>query len=75
MPIGKKLRQLAMLETDDDAGVQGRKFVTAIARAFEILRSFRPGEGALGNSELSSATGLPKATVSRLTHTLPGLDI
>ena len=73
VPIEKKRRQLAMLATDDDAGVQDRKFVTAIGRAFEILRAFRPGEGALGNSELSSATGLPKATVSRLTHTLTRL--
>jgi DNA-binding IclR family transcriptional regulator len=50
--------------------VHDRKFVTAIGRAFEILRAFRPGEGPLSNIELSNATGLPKATVSRLAHTL-----
>ncbi|MFG1321206.1 IclR family transcriptional regulator [Xanthobacter autotrophicus] len=57
---------------DDSAesAAQDRKFVAAIGRAFEILRAFRPGEGPLGNNELSVATGLPKATVSRLTHTL-----
>ncbi|MFG1191840.1 IclR family transcriptional regulator [Xanthobacter flavus] len=57
---------------DDSAesAAQDRKFVAAIGRAFEILRAFRPGEGPLGNNELSAATGLPKATVSRLTHTL-----
>lgn len=56
-------------DVDESAG-QDPKFVAAIGRAFEILRAFRPGEGALGNSELSFITGLPKATVSRLTHTL-----
>ncbi len=50
-----------------------RKFITALARGFEILRAFRPGCGALGNQELSAATGIPKATVSRLTHTLEEL--
>jgi DNA-binding IclR family transcriptional regulator len=50
-----------------------RKFITALARGFEILRAFQPGGGALGNQELSVATGIPKATVSRLTHTLEEL--
>ena len=52
-----------------DAG-KDRKFVTALARGLEILRCFRPGEGYLGNQQLVQRTGLPKATVSRLTHTL-----
>lgn len=47
-----------------------RKFVTALARGLEILRCFRAGERYLGNQELVNRTGLPKATVSRLTHTL-----
>ncbi|PWJ20597.1 IclR family transcriptional regulator [Jannaschia seohaensis] len=50
-----------------------RKFITALARGFEILRAFQPGGGALGNQELSVATGIPKATVTRLTHTLEEL--
>lgn len=50
-----------------------RRFITALARGFEILRAFKPGGGALGNQELSEATGIPKATVSRLTHTLAEL--
>lgn len=50
-----------------------RKFITALARGFEILRAFQPGGGALGNQDLSAATGIPKATVSRLTHTLEEL--
>ncbi|MGE3712302.1 MAG: helix-turn-helix domain-containing protein, partial [Hyphomicrobiaceae bacterium] len=65
-------REALELEADDNGG-QDRKFVAAIGRAFEILRAFRPGEGPLGNNELSAATGLPKATVSRLTHTLTRL--
>ncbi|WP_454693436.1 IclR family transcriptional regulator [Achromobacter aegrifaciens] len=56
-----------------EIGGQDRKFVGAISRAFEILRAFRPGEGPLGNNALAAATGLPKATVSRLTHTLTRL--
>jgi len=54
-------------------GVEDRRFVTALARGFEILRAFKPGGGALGNQDLSSVTGIPKATVSRLTHTLAEL--
>ncbi|MDD9731410.1 IclR family transcriptional regulator [Mameliella sp. AT18] len=49
------------------------KFVSTIGRAFEILRAFKPGGGPLGNAELSAATQIPKATVSRLTHTLTAL--
>jgi DNA-binding IclR family transcriptional regulator len=47
-----------------------RKFVTALARGLEILRCFQPGEPALSNQEIAERTGLPKPTVSRLTHTL-----
>lgn len=50
-----------------------RQFVTALARGLEILRSFEPGDSGLGNQELSERTGLPKPTVSRLTHTLRSL--
>ena len=67
---GKQQRANEELGELDDVAGQDRKFVAAIGRAFEILRAFRPGEGPLGNNELSNATGLPKATVSRLTHTL-----
>lgn len=47
-----------------------RKFVTALARGFEVIRAFEKNPGALGNSELSIITGIPKATISRLTYTL-----
>lgn len=47
-----------------------RQFVTALSRGLEVLRAFRPGEVVLGNQEIAERTGLPKPTVSRLTHTL-----
>ena len=47
-----------------------RQFVVALYRGLEILRCFRPTDKALGNQELAQRTGLPRATVSRLTYTL-----
>jgi DNA-binding IclR family transcriptional regulator len=47
-----------------------RQFVTALGRGLEILRVFEPQDGPLGNQELAERTGLPKPTVSRITHTL-----
>lgn len=47
-----------------------RTFVTALARGLDILRCFNPGEAELSNNDFSERTGLPKATVSRLTYTL-----
>ena len=51
-----------------------RNFVTALARGLEVLRCFRQNDGALTNTDFSERTGLPKATVSRLTHTLCELE-
>lgn len=56
---------------DEDA--QDRQFVTALARGLEVLRAFGPSDIGLGNQELAERTGLPKPTVSRLTHTLTRL--
>lgn len=64
-----------------DAGLPGaadetakdRQFVTALARGLEVLRCFQPGDVGLGNQEIALRTGLPKPTVSRLTHTLTRL--
>ena len=50
-----------------------RHFVTALARGLEILRCFRKGELGLTNADFAERTGLPKATVSRLTFTLTRL--
>lgn len=50
-----------------------RDFVTALARGLEVLGCFRRGEPLLGNGEIAARCGLPKSTVSRLTHTLARL--
>ena len=70
------LAEAVFLEREDaipQDAASDRKFITALARGFEILRAFKPGGGPLGNQELSRVTGIPKATVSRLTHTLSEL--
>lgn len=54
--------------------LKDRNFVTALARGLELLRCFRGGEVSLSNSDFSERTGLPKATIFRLTHTLCALD-
>jgi len=60
---------------DDEPEQAGkdRNFVTALARGLELLRAFGAGEEYLGNAELSSRTGIPRPTVSRLTYTLTQL--
>lgn len=45
----------------------------SLTRGLEILRSFTAEDTTLGNQELIERTGLPKATVSRLTATLASL--
>lgn len=56
-----------------EESIKDRQFVTALARGLELLRCFTPRESQLGNQELAKRTGLPKPTVSRLTHTLTRL--
>lgn len=58
---------------ENDEELKDRQFVTALARGLELLRCFTPRESLLGNQELAKKTGLPKPTVSRLTHTLTRL--
>ena len=60
-----------MQEKDEE--LKDRQFVTALARGLELLRCFTPRESLLGTQELAKKTGLPKPTVSRLTHTLTRL--
>lgn len=45
----------------------------SLTRGLEILRSFTAEDTTLGNQDLIERTGLPKATVSRLTATLVSL--
>lgn len=49
------------------------QFVSAVARAFSVLRCFEHGGPYLGNQEIARRTGLPKPTVSRFTFTLSAL--
>lgn len=58
-------RSAAAAAAEDD-----RQFVTALWRGLEVLSAFRAGEPALTNQTLAERTGLPKPTVSRLSHTL-----
>ena len=44
--------------------------IQVVARAFDILRCFEGHDARLGNLEISKRCGLPRSTVSRLTHTL-----
>ena len=62
------------MEFGSDLEGKDRNFVTALARGLGILRCFRRGDLTLTNSDFSERTGLPKATISRLTHTLCELD-
>jgi len=61
-------------ELNDIDGDDDRKFVSALARGLDILRAFRPHETTLTNLEIATRTGLPKPTISRLTHTLCKLE-
>jgi DNA-binding IclR family transcriptional regulator len=44
--------------------------IQVVSRAFDVLRCFEGHETRLGNLEISNRCGLPRSTVSRLTHTL-----
>jgi len=48
----------------------GRAGVLTVQRGMQVLRAFRSDRTPLSNAEIVRRTGLPKATVSRLTSTL-----
>lgn len=50
-----------------------RRFVNALARGLAVLRCFKPQDRWLAHQEIARRTGLPQATVSRLTFTLTSL--
>ena len=52
-----------------DLGGEG-DVIQVVSRAFDVLRCFEGHEARLGNLEISNRCGLPRSTVSRLTHTL-----
>jgi DNA-binding IclR family transcriptional regulator len=47
-----------------------RQFASTLERGLRVLQCFSVDSPELGNTEITVRTGLPKATVSRLTHTL-----
>ncbi len=47
-----------------------KQFATTLARGLSLLACFTPQEPILANRDLAERTGLPRATVSRLTYTL-----
>ncbi|MCB1408671.1 MAG: IclR family transcriptional regulator [Rhodobacteraceae bacterium] len=55
---------------NDDETPDDPKFVSALSRGLSLLRAFRPSEVWLSNHAFAQRTGLPKATVTRLTYTL-----
>ncbi|WP_087720606.1 IclR family transcriptional regulator [Salinicola salarius] len=61
------------INDDQATNAKDRNFITALSRGLELLRAFGAGEEYLGNAELSSRTGIPRPTVSRLTYTLTQL--
>lgn len=65
----RRPRQTDPDESGDENLVDGQ-FVVALSRGLEILRSFRAGVPRMSNHDFAEKTGLPKPTISRLTHTL-----
>lgn len=63
-------------QINPDEPSEGGKTNNAVSliRGLAILRAFGPGDSTLGNQELMERTGLPKATISRLTQALSELD-
>jgi DNA-binding IclR family transcriptional regulator len=68
----KKRSDHSISATLDEAREDAR-FVTALSRGLDVLRSFRKGDHGLGNQDLAERSGLPKSTISRLTYTLAAL--
>jgi len=65
------MRRLRPEETSLELG--DRQFVIALARGLRVLQAFSVGDARLSNAELARRTGLPRPTISRLTHTLSKL--
>ena len=55
------------------ATAEDRRFITSLARGLALLRCFKPQDRWLAHQELVRRTGLPHATVSRLSFTLTSL--
>src|SRR4029079_1882050 len=62
----ERLSRQGMLAGDAGEG----DVIQVVSRAFDVLRCFEGHDSRLGNLEISNRCGLPRSTVSRLTHTL-----
>lgn len=62
----ERLSRQGMLASETGDG----DVIQVVSRAFDVLRCFEGHEARLGNLEISNRCGLPRSTVSRLTHTL-----
>ncbi len=71
----RRKKQSVFVPPEATAGDEiDRQFATTLARGIAVLRCFSAAEsGLLTNKEISTRTGLPKPTVSRLTYTLTRL--
>lgn len=56
----------------DLMATQGKDEVSALARGLAVVRAVANASQPLSNRELAEATGIPKATISRLASTLVG---
>jgi len=68
--MGRRSERLSRLGTIAREGGSEGDVIQVVSRAFDVLRCFAGHEARLGNLEISSRCGLPRSTVSRLTHTL-----
>ncbi|WOH84739.1 IclR family transcriptional regulator [Bradyrhizobium sp. BEA-2-5] len=62
----ERLSRQGMLASETGEG----DVIQVVSRAFDVLRCFEGHDSRLGNLEISNRCGLPRSTVSRLTHTL-----
>jgi DNA-binding IclR family transcriptional regulator len=68
--MGRRSERLSKLGIVAREGGSEGDVIQVVSRAFDVLRCFEGHEARLGNLEISSRCGLPRSTVSRLTHTL-----
>jgi DNA-binding IclR family transcriptional regulator len=68
--MGRRAERLSKQGMRADAAAGEGDVIQVVSRAFDVLRCFEGHDARLGNLEIASRCGLPRSTVSRLTHTL-----
>jgi DNA-binding IclR family transcriptional regulator len=63
----KRTKPIEEIAGDESVGA------SSLIRGLDLLRAFKENDSTLGNQDLMERTGLPKATVSRLTYALVSL--